>query len=793
MTNGATPVTEGPRRTRAGLQARIFLTFGVIVVGLVAAAVTFFVRSESDSLLRETRRRGFAVARSIAWMSTPSLLSYNYIALNQAAHRSQAGSEIAYVVIYDKEGQIAADSRSQNSFGQPPREAADFAAQSVREEQSSFIEPGRPGEFRVLEILLPVYVEGYEVKWGTVRVGISLEGVDGEIAALSRNLVFAGMFAAILCLIGARLAARGITRPIDRLVAASRAVAKGDYSQRLNLQTGDELGTLAWHFDRMADEVQRQQAEILASRENLARLNLSLEAAVEARTHALVESEAKYRVLVESSPQGILIFQSGSGVFANGALETMSGRSIRELLDADLDPVTLFAPESREAIRQAVAEPGRAGTQVAAEVVQPTGRRIFVEVQTAPLVFENAPATMILISDVSTLRDLQERLMRGEKLRALGELSAGVAHDFNNNLGIIIGRTQLLLMRTTDPETVSGLNVIRRAAMDGGEAVRRIQQFSRIREDRAHEVLELSSLAEEVVEITRGKWKNESERRGIKVEVGIEVSDPPPILGSRAEIREALTNLIFNSVDALPHGGSIRIRCRSDEGQAILEVADDGIGMTDDVKSRMFEPFFTTKGALGNGLGLSMVYGIVSRHHGTVEVDTSPGGGTVVRMRLPSTSLEGETIGTLHHARAPFKARILVVDDEPEILSVLRDALTRGGHDVVTASSGMEGIERFRQGDFDAILSDLGMSDLSGWEVARAVREEGSPRIVLGLVTGWGATISEEMVIGHGVNFVISKPFDVEELISKVNAAIGSSAPGPTPTPGASPSESPPT
>jgi len=775
MRNGEPPSADGPRRPRAGLQAKIFITFGVIVVGLVTAAVTFFVRSEADSLLRETRKRGFAVARSIAWLSTPSLLSYNYIALNQAASRSQAGSEIAYVVIYDKEGQIAADSRNENSFGQPPRDTADFNAQAVRQEHWSFIDPQRPGQPRILEILLPVYVEGYQVKWGTVRVGISLEGLDREVRALTENLIAAGIFAAILCLVGARLAARGITRPIDRLVAASRAIAQGDYSQRLRLKSGDEIETLAWHFDHMAGEVQRQQAEVLASRENLARLNQSLEAAVEARTHALVESEAKYRILVESSPQGILILQGEKAVFANPSLEQMTGSAAESLLAPGFDPVALFTPDSQKAIREAIASTDRPGALVTAEMLHVSGTPIFVEVQAAPLVFQNAPATMILISDVTAMRDLQQQLARGEKLRALGELAAGVAHDFNNNLGIILGRTQLLLMKVADPDLVSGLNVIRQAAMDGGEAVRRIQQFSRVREDRAAEVLDLKGIAEEVLEITRSKWKNESERRGAKVEVGIEARDPLPILGSRAEIREALTNLIFNSVDAMPKGGTITIRCRSERGLSILEVTDDGIGMTEEVRTRMFEPFFTTKGVSGNGLGLSMVYGIVSRHRGSVEVETSPGSGTTVRMRFPATEREGAAIASRQEVRAPYQARVLVVDDEPEILAVLREALERGGHIVEIAKSGSEGIQRFRAGKFDVVLSDLGMPDISGWEVARIVRREGSPRIVLGLVTGWGATISDEMLVAHGVSFVMAKPFEVGELVSRVNRAIGKS------------------
>lgn len=778
MATAAAQPADEPRRGRGGLQARIFLTFGVVVVGLVLTAVTFFVRSESDSLLRETRKRGFAVARSIAWLSTPALLSYNYIALNQAASRFQEGSEIAYVVIYDKEGQIAADSRTPNSYGQPPRDPADYKANEAREEKWSFIDPRRPGEPRILEILLPVYVEGYTVKWGTVRVGISLEGLDAEVAALTKNLMVVALFASVLCLVGARLAASGITRPIARLVAATRAIAQGDYSQRLHLRGGDEIATLAWHFDRMADEVQRQQAEILASREHLARLNQSLEAAVEARTHALTESEAKYRILVESSPQGILILQSGKAVFANPALAAMSGRGLAEILLPGFDPLTLFADESRETMRDVAAAPERHAAPVAVEMTR-GDTRLSVEAQAAPLVFQNEPATMLLLSDVSAMKDLQDRLTRGEKLRALGELAAGVAHDFNNNLGIILGRTQLLLMRATEPELTSGLNVIRQAAMDGGEAVRRIQQFSRVREDRAHDVLDLHGIAEEVVEITRSKWKNESERRGVKVNVTLEAEKPLPILGSRAEIREALTNLIFNSVDALPAGGSIAIRVRGEGTTSILEVADSGVGMSEDVKSRMFEPFFTTKGTSGNGLGLSMVYGIVSRHKGAVEVDTAPGKGTVVRMRFPTTSLESASVPKGPGTQAPYRARVLVVDDEPEILSVLREALERSGHEVETASSGSEGIERSRNGRFDVVLSDLGMGEVSGWDVAKAVRKNGKGKPVLGLVTGWGATISEDLVKAHGVQFVIAKPFDVEDLVSKVNQAIESRPPNP--------------
>jgi PAS domain S-box-containing protein len=759
---------------RFGLQTRIVLTFGLIVVGLVGVSLVYVVRNQTDSLLGQTREKGFALAHSIAWLSTPSLLSYNYVALSQAAARSRGGAELAYVVIYDKEGQIAADSRERNSFGHPPREPADVKATQAREDLWMIVSPPKSGDAPMIEFLVPVYVEDHAVKWGTVRVGISLAEVNADIQRTTHHLVLAGLVAAILCIIGARFAARAITRPIDRLVVATRAIARGDYSQKLDLRSGDELETLAWHFDRMSDEVHRQQGQILASREDLRRLNESLEATVEARTHALAESEAKYRILVESSPLGILILQSGRAVFVNRAFERMTGRDVEALLQSE-DPFAMFDPESEHRIRKALEETPDA--QIEVQICQPSGKQIFVEVHTARLLFQNAPATMILATDVSEQRDLQERLIRGEKLRALGELAAGVAHDFNNNLGIILGRTQLLQMRVTDPDTKSGLEVIRQAAMDGGQTVRRIQQYTRVREEQQHEVLHLPSVAAEVIEITRGKWKNEAQRRGVKIEIRIDARDPAPILGTRAEIREALTNLIFNAVDALPRGGSIVIRVLQGGPETVLEVEDNGIGMAEHVKSRVFEPFFTTKGLSGNGLGLSMVYGIVSRHRGSIEVESKEEVGTVVRMRFPAVDPKSPELSIPKRVPAPFQARILVVDDEVDLVSIMRDALQREGHVVVTATGGSDGIQKFRGGKFDVVLTDLGMPDVSGWEVARVARREGGAKLILGLVTGWGATVSDEVMEAHAIDFVIGKPFEVATLTMKVNETLTSRSP----------------
>jgi CheY-like chemotaxis protein/anti-sigma regulatory factor (Ser/Thr protein kinase) len=290
-------------------------------------------------------------------------------------------------------------------------------------------------------------------------------------------------------------------------------------------------------------------------------------------------------------------------------------------------------------------------------------------------------------------------------------------------------------------------------------------------------VLHLPSVAAEVIEITRGKWKNDAQRRGVKIEIRVEANEPSPILGTRAEIREALTNLIFNAVDALPMGGAIVIRARTSGSDSILEVEDNGIGMAEHIKSRMFEPFFTTKGLSGNGLGLSMVYGIVSRHRGSIEVDSKESVGTVVRMRFPAVDPTSADFAVQERPKAPFRASVLVVDDEVDLVAVMRDTLLREGHEVVTATCGNEGIQKFRAGKFDAVLTDLGMPDVSGWEVARIVRQEGGPRIVLGLVTGWGATVSDEVMVAHGIDFVVGKPFEVGTLAGRVNETLAKRAP----------------
>ncbi len=388
----------------------------------------------------------------------------------------------------------------------------------------------------------------------------------------------------------------------------------------------------------------------------------------------------------------------------------------------------------------------------------------------AGLAFRSARLYEDRLRAYSELVAAQDHLVRADKLRALGEMASGVAHDFNNLLTSIIGRTQMLLQRIDEPRLRRWLQVIERAALDGAQTVRRLQEFTRIRRDQSFVPVNLDEVVREALEITQLRWKDDAVSRGLALEVVTALSAPPFVSGDPGEIREALTNLILNAVDAMPSGGTLTLATHVDQDHAVLTVADTGLGMTDEVKRRLFEPFFTTKGPKGTGLGLSMTFGTVSRHGGQIDVVSAPGKGTRVSLRFPLAP----SPATLAPAPAPGgvaersePVRCLVVDDEKMVREMLGDLLEMGGHRPVLAASGGEAIERFKAEPFDLVLTDLGMPGISGWQVARACKEA-RPDVPVVLVTGWGVELTREELAAHGIDAVLSKPLKMEQVLGAV-------------------------
>jgi len=355
-------------------------------------------------------------------------------------------------------------------------------------------------------------------------------------------------------------------------------------------------------------------------------------------------------------------------------------------------------------------------------------------------------------------------------------MAGGIAHDFNNALAAILGRAQLLLTRAQDPDLRRQLQVIEKVAMEAAQTVRRIQEFTRTKRLRPFESVDLNRVVEEVVEFTRARWADEAQAAGVAYEVGVEASPVPPVAGDPSELREALTDLALNALDAMPRGGRLTFRTGVDGGRVFCVVTDTGIGMAEEVRRRAFDPFFTTKGPRGTGLGLSIVYGIVRRHGGEVEARSRVGQGSAFTIWLPAgREVPGapEGPGPLPPGRS---ARVLVIDDEPEVRDLLAELLTGQGHVVTACADGHAGLLRLEQEPVDLVITDLGMPGLSGWEVAEAVRRR-RPGTPVALITGWGDRIDPEEARAKGVDFVVGKPFRIEEIVSVIARAVSGARP----------------
>jgi signal transduction histidine kinase/ActR/RegA family two-component response regulator len=363
------------------------------------------------------------------------------------------------------------------------------------------------------------------------------------------------------------------------------------------------------------------------------------------------------------------------------------------------------------------------------------------------------------------LKDSQGQHLSTERLAALGEMAAGVAHDFNNILATIMVRSELLRQVLPDPKWISHVEVIERVAHDGARTVRRLQEFTRPAKTAKLRPVDLNAAVHESLEITKSRWKDDAHLSDIHIEVQTELGDIPPVLGDASEIREVLTNLIVNAVDAMPKGGILRLATRalSEASRVELSVADTGMGMTEEVRAQIFDPFFTTKGTGGSGLGLSVSYGILKRHSGTISVKSVPGAGTTFTVTLPA--VEGQPVEEPEASvSVPGPLRILVVDDEEGIRVSLYAALQREGHFVAVAASGEEGLRLFGISKFDVVLTDLGMPGMSGWQVAQAVKRL-RPRTPVVLITGWGATLSEADRHRPEADAILAKPVTAKAIL----------------------------
>jgi signal transduction histidine kinase/CheY-like chemotaxis protein len=368
---------------------------------------------------------------------------------------------------------------------------------------------------------------------------------------------------------------------------------------------------------------------------------------------------------------------------------------------------------------------------------------------------------------VDDLRATQAQLVRGETLSALGKLASGMAHHLNNLFAVILGRLETLLVKVAEPEARRYLEIVQRAAQDGAEVVRRVQRFSRVQPVSRAMPVDLNQLAQEVLDLTRPRWHNEALLRQIRIDTALDLGKIQPVAGEYAPLREVLMNLVLNAIDAMPDGGRLGVKTWADSEGVHCDVSDAGVGMSEEVRQRALNPFFTTKGPKSTGLGLSVTYGIVQRHNGKLEIDSTPGRGTTVHITLPPVAAAIPAPSRAVTAPASTaQLRVLLVDDEPEVRSALADMLGTSGHTAFQAAGGKEALAWLDAGQpVDLVLTDLGMPGMTGAEVARAVRARW-PQLRVGLMTGWDES---EGLVGETsgiVDFVIAKPFNLQSLLS---------------------------
>ncbi|MCF6148540.1 MAG: PAS domain-containing protein [Candidatus Kuenenia sp.] len=555
------------------------------------------------------------------------------------------------------------------------------------------------------------------------------------------------------------LFALSISRPVQKLKYVTDMFSAGKLEERVSLHRDDELGELAHSFNSMADIIVR---ELHCSKHNMAEL---------------IKSELKYRSVINNSSALISIKDlNGRYILINSAYENfihkklneVTGKTIHDVFPGDsADKIELQEKKVLEA-----KHPLKSEVQIVFNDVQHT----FIST-TFPLY--NAESAMYAIgcisTDITDLKKMQEELLQSKTLQGLGVMATGIAHEFNNILTIIDANIQLLIRQNKGREKLlEELAIIRKSCKDGAEVVRRMNEFTRTSSNPKKMIpVNINDIAENVVIFTKPRWKDMAEGEGLKYEFNREgLKKVPNIMGNPAELREVILNIFMNAFDAMPEGGTISLSTWQSNGNVFLRIADTGIGMSDEVMKKIFDPFFTNK-KKGMGLGMSVVYGIVRRHGGTIEIQSQPEKGSIFTMKFPSTAEAEVKVIPLKTTAKDYKDkkknshRILVVEDELVIGNIVKNFLSDHGYIVQYVNEGCKAIDLLAKECFDLVLCDIGIPDVSGWEIIKFSETlEKKPKI--GIITGF-LDITEKYKNEHlQPDFVVTKPYELEDVLTSV-------------------------
>lgn len=638
---------------------------------------------------------------------------------------------------------------------------------------------------------------------------------------------------------------RIISRPISHLAETAKTVsAEKNYSIRAQKESADELGQLIDGFNEMLGQIQKRDNALLLARDEL-------EKRIEERTRDLQQQFSRISLLNQITyaiaarqdfeSMVLIVLQQleehlpvdySAAYFLEEPTEMLklmvrgpNSQPLAEQLQIPpavplahtpfrpcLQGEMIYVPDLNQldlAVPQKMAKAGFSSCVGAPLVTKDKVFGLIVLLRRQLNGFSEAEQNFIhglsahmalaiyqaqLFQDLrrayNELRQTQQAVMQQERLKALGQMASGIAHDINNSLSPILGYVELI--RQDEPglheDTQKFLQYIKTAGEDIAHIVARLREFYRPRAaSESLLALDLNQVVKQGVDMTRPRWRDIPQGRGIMIEMRMDLdAGLPKFAGIESEIREALVNLILNAVDAMPSGGVITVRTRAVAlGSAkpgdvpdhvILEINDTGIGMNEEISKRCLEPFFSTKGKRGTGLGLAMVYGVMERHDGRIEIDSKPGKGTTMRLVFPVRQLETTVPTKPEKESLPGPFRILFIDDEATLRELMHTLLGRDGHQVETPDGGRAGVAAFRAArnrnePFDVVITDLGMPYMDGREVAAAVKRE-SPDTPVVMLTGWGAFMKEDNDLPMHVDGLLGKPPRIGEIRAMLRRVV---------------------
>ena len=491
----------------------------------------------------------------------------------------------------------------------------------------------------------------------------------------------------------------------------------------------------------------------------------------------LDETARRYQSLIQNAQEAIFIIDDRKIKFCNPKMVELSGYSAEELIDRNMtdlvfpDDQNIFMEQQDQSV-----DPSSEPSISRFRIIKKDQSLIWAQNNSVSILWDGKPAILNFLTDITQIKLAGDLQVRTERLKAIGELASGVAHNFNNLLQILLGGVELSLIDLESgniPKVKSSLEQIQNSIKLGSETVKRLQSFAGIRSHNLTsepKVFDMSDSLTQAFDITRPLWKTNMERNDVSINVKLEIKPGCLVCGNESEFFEVFVNLIKNAVEAMPNGGMIGASTAIRHKSVLITIQDSGKGIPESDLEKMFEPFWSTKGASGTGLGLSVSRSIVMAHGGTISAHSKSGHGTSFTIQVPLAEAVQEKTLDYFDEISTDPLTVLVIDDSKPIVTLLEDLLTAYGQTVLGACSGTDGVKLFESNHVDLVICDLGMPDMSGWEVGRNIvsisAKRSIPKPPFLLLTGWGGqTLEHARLRESGVDGVLEKPIDAKRLL----------------------------